>query len=73
MVDLDGIEALDKMIELLHQQGIRVLISSASDSLKVKLRRLSKEFIFMENHGFVFDKTANALESLGIKNGIHEN
>lgn len=67
MIDLDGMETLDKMIQILRDKGITVLISSASDSMKAKLRRLSKEFIFMENHGQVFDKTVFALEYLGIK------
>jgi hypothetical protein len=68
MIDLDGIEVFDKMIELLKSKGVKVLISSASEPIKIKLRRLSKEYIYMENHGLVFDKTAFALESLGIIN-----
>ena len=66
MVDLDGIEALDEMINILKAKGITVFLTSISPALKTKLRRSSKEFIYMENHGFVFDKTRFALNSIGI-------
>ncbi|MCX6155088.1 MAG: SulP family inorganic anion transporter [Candidatus Kapabacteria bacterium] len=66
-MDMDGIEAFDAMIEILKSKGKSVYISSASDQLKNSLRRQSKEFIYLENHGFVFNKTRFALQSLGIE------
>jgi hypothetical protein len=42
-----------------------MIVSVAPDLLQF-LRRTSHEFIFLENHGLVFDKTTYALEHLGI-------
>lgn len=66
MMDIDGVEALDEMIHILYSKGITVMITSASEEVRNKLRRMSKEYIFMENHGLVFDKTRYALNKIGI-------
>jgi len=70
MIDLDGIEALDEMIHILKSKNIVVFITSVSDSLRKKLRRSSHEFIYMENHGLVFDKTRYALSSIGLNSTV---
>jgi SulP family sulfate permease len=66
MMDLDGVEALDDMIKTITKKGKKVMIVSVAPDLLQFLRRTSHEFIFLENHGLVFDKTTYALEHLGI-------
>lgn len=67
MIDLDGIEALDEMINLLKKKNKNVYLTSISESNKIKLRKSSHEYIYLENHGFVFDKTSYALNAIGIE------
>lgn len=65
-MDLDGIEALDEMIDLARSRNQKVLITSVNDNLQSLLRELSVHFSELERDGLVFPKTEAALKGLGV-------
>lgn len=66
-IDLDGVEALEEIIETIQAQGKQVLISSLNPLVKIQLEQTSKIFKDLEKNNFVFNKTTLAARSLGYK------
>lgn len=66
-IDLDGVEALDQIIEILGQRKQRVILTSLHPSVEGLLSSVSKGYGQLKKKGLVFDKTRVALKHLGIK------
>lgn len=60
-LDLDGIEALDEIIDLIKQRGQTVMIAGLEPHLIPLLHANSKEFRDLEEEGRVFTTPADAL------------
>ena len=60
-IDLDGIDALDEIIDIIHTKGQKVLIASVNPSIKHALVKTSTTFETLEKEGLVFNKTTDAL------------
>lgn len=65
-LDLDGIEALDEIISLIHHKGQKIAVTGVSPWIAELCEKNSKEYRELKNEGLVFDKTAYALEFLGV-------
>ncbi len=65
-IDIDGIDALSEIIDLIHKQGKKVLITGANP-LVVAMLKECRLFRQLENEGSVFDRTRDALVSIGYK------
>ncbi len=67
-MDIDGVDALQEMIETLEERGIKVIITGASSAL---LPILSEQPFFQKKKKemAVFEGTAKALRSLGVEVG----
>ncbi len=68
-IDLDGVEALDEIIESVESKDQQILITSVSPNVAGLLRELSKGYKRLEKDGLVFKKTGDCLEYLGVKKG----
>jgi SulP family sulfate permease len=66
-IDIDGIDALDEIIEIIEKRGQQVLITNVSPHIQSFLRTASKKFKDLEKKGLVFNKTSQALAFLGLK------
>jgi SulP family sulfate permease len=60
-IDRDGVDALDEIIDLIHEQGKRVLISSANDQVAKILARECEVYQQLKKQGLVFKSTEDAL------------
>ncbi|MDR3550135.1 MAG: solute carrier family 23 protein [Candidatus Babeliales bacterium] len=60
-IDLDGIDALDEIIDIIQTKKQKVLIASVNPSIKNSLIKTSKTFEKLEKEGLVFNKTTDAL------------
>ena len=65
-VDMDGVEALDEIIEVIKAQKRRVLVTGASPLVEEMLEQ-SHEYQKLLKEGKVFEKTTDALAHLGHK------
>ena len=65
-MDLDGVDALDEIIDLIEAKGQIVVLSSIDPSIKTFLRTTSKRFKGLEEKNLIFDKATFALEHLGV-------
>ncbi|MFA6024443.1 MAG: SulP family inorganic anion transporter [Candidatus Gracilibacteria bacterium] len=65
-MDLDGVEALDEIIELLESRGQKVLLTSLHPTVEHLLEEVSKTYSRLKKEGLVFDKTVFALKHLGV-------
>jgi SulP family sulfate permease len=63
-VDRDGVDALDEIIDLVHEQGKKVLISSTNDHVAKILARECEVYQKLKKQGLVFKSTEDALEYL---------
>jgi SulP family sulfate permease len=66
-MDLDGVEALDQIIETLGQRKQQVILTSLHPNVEGLLASVSKGYGQLKKKGLVFDKTRMALKHLGIK------
>ena len=62
-IDLDGVDALEEIIELSQNRGQKIILVSPSDHVK-KMLSSSSKFQELENKGLVFDSLDAALGSL---------
>lgn len=60
-IDLDGIDALDEIIDIIQTKKQKVLIASVNPSIRNSLIKTSKIFKTLEKNGLVFNKTTDAL------------
>lgn len=65
-IDIEGIEALDRMITLLQKKQIAVLLSGINENTDHMLRIHSVHYAQLEEEGHVYMKTRFALSSLGV-------
>ena len=63
-IDRDGVDALDEIIDLIHEQGKKFLISSAKDPVAKILARECEVYQQLKKQGFVFKSTEVALAYL---------
>ena len=63
-IDVDGLEALDEILDELNKKGIRVIVTGVS-SLIAKQLKHSKAFGKILEKGDVFDRSHQALNALG--------
>ncbi|HLD71690.1 MAG TPA: SulP family inorganic anion transporter [Candidatus Peribacteraceae bacterium] len=68
-IDLDGLEALENMVEHQEAAGRTVLLTGASEYIKPLLEKASW-FTSREKEGVVFSSTTDALKFLGFPLGI---
>lgn len=61
-IDIDGIDALDEIIELAHKQNKKILIASTSPFVKNLIKTVSRNFYVLEKKGLVFESIPNALD-----------
>lgn len=60
-IDRDGVDALDEIIDLIHEQGKQVLISSANDQVAKILARECEVYQQLKKQSLVFKSTEDAL------------
>lgn len=65
-MDLDGLDALEEIVELIQSQGKQVMISGVSPFIHDLLQG-SKKFKSLEKKGLIFERTTDALRSVGYK------
>lgn len=65
-IDLDGIDAFSEIVELIQAQGKKVYVSSANP-LMAKMLEESKQYRTLVAEGHVFERTTDALRSLGFQ------
>jgi SulP family sulfate permease len=65
-VDLDGVDAFDEIVELIERQGKVVMVSGVNPFVQ-KLLEGSKHFRTLEAKNLVFDRTTDALRSVGYQ------
>ncbi len=63
-IDLDGVEAIDEIIEILESRGISTLITSTTPEVDHLLTELSAKYRHLKESGLVFDKSEKAFEYL---------
>lgn len=63
-LDLDGIDALNEIIEYLESKGNRVLLSEIKPHIAAILRVQSQPYTDLVNRGLVFETTKDAIEYL---------
>jgi SulP family sulfate permease len=65
-IDIDGVDALEEIIEILERRGVQVYITGVNDFILHMLFK-SKHFVALQNAGKVFPHTTDALRHLGFK------
>ncbi|MFA5935372.1 MAG: SulP family inorganic anion transporter [Patescibacteria group bacterium] len=63
-VDLDGVDAFEEIVDLIHAQGKRVIITGVNPLIS-KMLEESPAYKKLEQEGFVFSRTGEALSMLG--------
>ncbi len=65
-IDIEGIEALDRIMTVLKKKNIGVLLSGIDENTDHMLRIHSAHYTALEEAGHVYMKTRFALKSLGV-------
>lgn len=65
-IDLDGVDAFNDIVEHIRRQGKMVMVSGANPTVHALLEG-SRLFRDLEDQGLVFDRTTDALRSVGYK------
>lgn len=65
-IDLDGVEAIDEILEICKKHNRQVYITGV-DPLIAEMLRNSNDYRNLEENGHVFEKTAEVLTKLGLK------
>lgn len=66
-IDIDGVDAIDDLIELIEQKGKQVAITGANNFVAKLLADGSEHFSRLTEAGLVFEKTEQALNQFGVK------
>jgi SulP family sulfate permease len=64
-IDIDGINALDEIIDLIQKQGKPVALSGVSDALRMRLKAELNHYTSLRKEGMIYEKTTDALRALG--------
>lgn len=65
-IDIDGINALDEIIDLVKRQGKPVAISGINKHIEMSLKQESEGYAQLKQEGFIFTKTLDALKHFGF-------
>ncbi|MBP6859785.1 MAG: SulP family inorganic anion transporter [Candidatus Magasanikbacteria bacterium] len=65
-IDMDGVEALDEVINITEARGQQVLITSIDPAIVGLLEQMSSGYLALKKKGLIFQKTEYALKFLGI-------
>lgn len=65
-IDMDGVDALEEIIETLEKRGINIYVTGINDFILHMLFK-SKHFVELQKAGNVFPHTTDALRHLGFK------
>jgi SulP family sulfate permease len=65
-IDLDGVDAFEEIVELIQRQGKTVMVSGVSPFVTSILEG-SAHFRDLEKRGLVFERTTDALRSVGYR------
>lgn len=65
-IDLDGVDALEEIIEMLENRGVNVYITGANAFI-INMLSHSKYFAKLKKEGRVQDHTSDVLKKLGFK------
>lgn len=65
-IDIDGVDAIDDIIDLLIEKGKKVSITGANDFTTKSLENDSENYKKLKAEGLVFNKTSDALKHFGI-------
>lgn len=66
-IDIDGIEALDEIIETIESKKARVALTGINPLIEVQINNLSLQFKKLKMKGLIFEKTEQALFYFGYK------
>lgn len=64
-IDLDGVDALDEIIDTIHAQGKKVLLTGVNSYIASSLQGECHNYKKLERDGLVFDKISDAFRYLG--------
>lgn len=65
-IDMDGVDALEEIIEKLQDRGVQVYITGVNDFIMHMLQK-SKHFRELQRNGKVYPHTTDVLRTLGFK------
>jgi SulP family sulfate permease len=63
-IDIDGVDAIDEIIDVVEERGQKILISGASGEAESMLSQLSEGYVRLRENGLVFDKSQDAIDYL---------
>jgi len=66
-VDIDGIEALDEIIDIIEGRGQQAILTGIDPTIIDLMEQLSKGYKKLNKKGLVFEKAGQALNFLGIQ------
>ncbi|HEY1074584.1 MAG TPA: SulP family inorganic anion transporter [Patescibacteria group bacterium] len=64
-IDLDGVDALDEIIDIIHSQGKTVLLTGVNPYIATSLHNECHNYKKLEQDGLVFGKISDAFRHLG--------
>lgn len=65
-IDIDGVNALDEMIDLIKAQGKPVALSGVNKHIEESLQQESEGYKFLHKEKLIFPKTLDALKHFGF-------
>jgi len=66
-IDIDGIDALDEIIEVAHKNHKEIYIAGIDPLIEGLLKSASKQFRSLESKNMVFETTSKALNHVGLQ------
>jgi SulP family sulfate permease len=66
-IDIDGIDALDEIIEVAHKKHKEIYVTGVNPLIESLLKSASKQFQSLESKHMVFETTSQALSHVGIQ------
>ncbi len=65
-IDMDGVEALDEIIDIITSRGQQAIITSIDPGIVGLLEEMSSGYAKLKEQGLIFQKSENALQYLGV-------
>lgn len=66
-IDIDGIDAIDEIIDILHKKNKQVVMTAINPLIKKLFIQISPHYSKLEEQGLVFEKIDTALHFLQVK------
>lgn len=63
-IDIDGVDAIDEIIDIVQERGQQILITGVSGEVEELLAQLCEGYIHLKQRGLVFDKSEDAIKYL---------